>query len=45
VLLGARGYGSEGSLQRFVPYPRNQKALLVDAARQCQQSGFYDKVM
>lgn len=45
LLLGARGYGSEGSLRRFIPDPQNQKTLLMDAARQCQESGFYDKVM
>lgn len=45
LLLGARGYGSEGSLRRFIPDPQIQKSLLMDAARQCQESGFYDKVM
>ncbi|KAG0576106.1 hypothetical protein KC19_5G056000 [Ceratodon purpureus] len=45
LLLGGRGSGSEGSLRRFVPDPQNQRSLLLEAARQCQESGFHDKAV
>ncbi len=44
LLLGASGSGSEGALRRFLPDPQSQRMLLLDAARQCQESGLYDKV-
>lgn len=45
LLLGARGSGIEGSLRRFIPDLQNQRSLLLEAARQCQDSGFHDKVI
>lgn len=44
LLLGARGCGSEGALRRFIPDAQSQHVLLLEAARQCQDSGFQDKV-
>lgn len=44
LLLGGRGSGAEGTLRRFIPDPQNQRSLLLEAARQCQDSGFHDKV-
>jgi hypothetical protein len=44
LLLGGRGSGSEGSLRRFIPDTQNQRSLLLEAARQCQEAGFHDKV-
>ena len=44
LLLGGTGSGSEGSLRRFIPDPQNQRNLLFEAARQCEESGFHDKV-
>lgn len=44
LLLGGRGSGAEGSLRRFIPDLQNQRSLLLEAARQCQDSGFHDKV-
>lgn len=45
LLLGGRGSGAEGSLRRFIPDPQSQRNLLMEAARQCQESGFHDKVV
>uniref|UniRef100_A0A7I4E781 Nuclear pore protein n=1 Tax=Physcomitrium patens TaxID=3218 RepID=A0A7I4E781_PHYPA len=45
LLLGGRGSGAEGSLRRFIPDPQSQRNLLMEAARQCQESGFHDKAV
>ncbi|XP_010279553.1 PREDICTED: nuclear pore complex protein NUP93A-like isoform X2 [Nelumbo nucifera] len=42
LLLGSRGAGEEGELRRFLP-DRNARQFLLEAARQCQESGLYDK--
>uniref|UniRef100_A0A0D6QUL5 Nuclear pore protein n=1 Tax=Araucaria cunninghamii TaxID=56994 RepID=A0A0D6QUL5_ARACU len=43
LLLGPNGTGSEGALRRFLPDRQAQHHFLLEAARQCQDSGFYDK--
>ncbi|KAF3776210.1 Nuclear pore complex protein [Nymphaea thermarum] len=42
-LLGTRGYGEEGELQRFFSDRVVQQKFLLEAARQCQEAGLYDK--
>ncbi|KAG9443854.1 hypothetical protein H6P81_015194 [Aristolochia fimbriata] len=43
LLLGPRGVGEEGALQRFLVDRKVQQQFLLDAARQCQEAGLYDK--
>ncbi|XP_068662330.1 nuclear pore complex protein NUP93A-like [Aristolochia californica] len=43
VLLGPRAAGEEGALRRFLVDRKLQQQFLLDAARQCQESGLYDK--
>eukprot|EP00249_Psilotum_nudum_P024016 c29060_g1_i1 orf=572-3217(-) len=45
LLLGSSGTGSEGALRRFLPDHQTQYHFLVDAARQFQDSGLYDKAV
>lgn len=45
LLLGPSGTGAEGALRRFFPTQQGQQSLLLDAARQCQDAGHYDKVL
>lgn len=42
-LLGTRGHG-EGELQRFFSERVVQQKFLIEAARQCEEAGLYDKV-
>jgi nuclear pore complex protein Nup93 len=42
-LLGPNGTGSEGGLRRFFPERQAQHHFLLEAARQCQDAGLYDK--
>lgn len=44
LLLGPRGAGEEGALRRFMNDQKAKQQFLLDAARQCQDAGFYDKV-
>lgn len=44
LLLGSTGTHSGGALKRFLPDSQAQHHLLLDAARQCQESGLYDRV-
>ncbi|CAN6483165.1 unnamed protein product [Victoria cruziana] len=41
-LLGTRGHG-EGELQRFFSERVVQQKFLIEAARQCEEAGLYDK--
>ncbi|XP_058107301.1 nuclear pore complex protein NUP93A-like [Magnolia sinica] len=43
LLLGSRGAGEEGALRRFFTDRTTQQQFLLEAARQCQEAGFYDK--
>lgn len=43
LLLGPNGTGSEGALRRFLPDRQAQHHFLLEAARQCQDAGLYDK--
>ncbi|KAI3935522.1 hypothetical protein MKW92_008632 [Papaver armeniacum] len=43
LLLGARGAGEEGQLRRFLNDRTAQQQFLLEAARQCQEAGLYDK--
>ncbi|XP_010545067.1 PREDICTED: nuclear pore complex protein NUP93A [Tarenaya hassleriana] len=43
LLLGARGSGEEGQLGRFLPDSKSRRQFLIEAARQCQDAGLYDK--
>ncbi|KAI3860795.1 hypothetical protein MKX03_033897, partial [Papaver bracteatum] len=43
LLLGARGVGEEGQLRRFLNDRTSQQQFLLEAARQCQEAGLYDK--
>ncbi|KAJ7570302.1 hypothetical protein O6H91_01G114000 [Diphasiastrum complanatum] len=45
LLLGPVGTGSEGALKRYLPDRQSQHNVLLDAARQCQDSGLYDKAV
>lgn len=44
LLLGPRGAGEEGALRRFMNDQKAKQQFLLEAARQCQDAGFYDKV-
>ncbi|GAV83483.1 LOW QUALITY PROTEIN: Nic96 domain-containing protein [Cephalotus follicularis] len=43
LLLGSRGAGEEGELRRFLPDFKARQQFLLEAARQCQESGLYDE--
>ncbi|XP_051142218.1 nuclear pore complex protein NUP93A [Andrographis paniculata] len=43
LLLGSRGRGEEGQLARFFTDGATRHQFLVEAARQCQDAGLYDK--
>lgn len=43
LLLGSRGCGEEGELGRFLIDHKARQQFLLEAARQCQDSGLYDK--
>ncbi|BBN03469.1 nuclear pore complex protein Nup93 [Marchantia polymorpha subsp. ruderalis] len=45
LLLGPTGVIGDGMLKRFMPDSQAQQHLLFDAARQCQESGLYDKAV
>ncbi|KAK8690313.1 hypothetical protein V6N13_089007 [Hibiscus sabdariffa] len=42
-LLGSRGAGEEGELGRFLTDHKSRQQFLLEAARQCQAAGLYDK--
>ncbi|GMI65874.1 hypothetical protein like AT2G41620 [Hibiscus trionum] len=42
-LLGSRGAGEEGELGRFLTDHKSRQQFLLEAARQCQDAGLYDK--
>ncbi|XWS56299.1 hypothetical protein CRYUN_Cryun09bG0074000 [Craigia yunnanensis] len=43
LLLGSRGAGEEGELGRFLTDHKARQQFLLEAARQCQDAGLYDK--
>ncbi|ERN00292.1 hypothetical protein AMTR_s00107p00047780 [Amborella trichopoda] len=43
LMLGPRGAGEEGELTRFMNDSRERQQFLLEAARQCQEIGLYDK--
>ncbi|CAK9155582.1 unnamed protein product [Ilex paraguariensis] len=43
LLLGPRGAGEEGELGRFLTDGKTRQSFLLEAARQCQETGLYDK--
>ncbi|KAL0346221.1 UNVERIFIED_CONTAM: Nuclear pore complex protein A [Sesamum radiatum] len=43
LLLGSRGAGEEGQLGRFLTDGKTRQQFLLEAARQCQDAGLYDK--
>ncbi|PIA48340.1 hypothetical protein AQUCO_01400741v1 [Aquilegia coerulea] len=43
LLLGHRGAGEEGELRRFLSDRKDQQQFLLEAARQCQEGGLFDK--
>ncbi|GAB4851632.1 Nuclear pore complex protein nup93a [Ancistrocladus abbreviatus] len=43
LLLGSRGEGEEGELARFLSDATSRQQFLLEAARQCQEAGLYDK--
>ncbi|KAF5750235.1 Nucleoporin interacting component (Nup93/Nic96-like) family protein isoform 1 [Tripterygium wilfordii] len=43
LLLGPRGTGEEGELGRFLTDYRERQQFLLEAARQCEEAGLYDK--
>ncbi|KAL3698515.1 hypothetical protein R1sor_012591 [Riccia sorocarpa] len=45
LLLGPTGGIGDGMLKRFMPEPQTQQQLLFEAARQCQESGLYEKAV
>lgn len=45
LLLGSRGSGEEGELRRFLKDVNARQQFLLEAARQCQEAGLYDKVI
>jgi nuclear pore complex protein Nup93 len=45
LLLGSRGTGEEGQLGRFLIDAKARHQFLLEAARQCQEAGLYDKVI
>lgn len=44
LLLGLRGAGEEAELRRFFSDSASRQQFLLEAARQCQETGLYDKV-
>ncbi|KAF6158238.1 hypothetical protein GIB67_015032 [Kingdonia uniflora] len=42
-LLGLRGVGEEGELKRFLTDAKGRQQFLLEAARQCQEAGLYEK--
>lgn len=44
LLLGPRGAGEEGELERFLTDVKTRQQFLLEAAHQCQEAGLYDKV-
>lgn len=45
LLLGPRGAGEEAELRRFFTDASARQQFLLEAARQCQETGLYDKVI
>lgn len=45
ILLGPRGTGEEGQLGRFLTDEKTRQQFLLEAARQYQDAGLYDKVI
>lgn len=45
LLLGPRGAGEEAELRRFLTDAASRQHFLLEAARQCQETGLYDKVI
>lgn len=45
LLLGPRGAGEEGELARFLTGVKARHQFLLEASRQCQDSGLYDQVL
>lgn len=43
LLLGPRGAGEEGELGRFLTDGKLRQQFLLEAARQCQEAGLYEK--
>ncbi|KAL1813541.1 hypothetical protein ACET3Z_023606 [Daucus carota] len=43
LLLGSRGAGEEGELGRFLTDGKSRQQFLLEAARQCQEAGLYEK--
>ncbi|KAJ4979275.1 hypothetical protein NE237_010055 [Protea cynaroides] len=43
LLLGSRGFGEEGELRRFLTDRKAQQQFLLEATRQCQEAGLYEK--
>ncbi|CAO2822242.1 unnamed protein product [Amaranthus hypochondriacus] len=43
LLLGLRGAGEEAELRRFFSDSASRQQFLLEAARQCQETGLYDK--
>lgn len=43
LLLGSKGAGEEGELGRFLTDHKARQQFLLEAARQCQDAGLYDK--
>ncbi|PIM99400.1 Cullin [Handroanthus impetiginosus] len=43
LLLGSRGAGEEGQLGGFLTDGKTRRQFLLEAARQCQDAGLYDK--
>ncbi|KAF5941217.1 hypothetical protein HYC85_022384 [Camellia sinensis] len=43
LLLGPRGAGEEAELGRFLTDVKTRQQFLLEAARQCQEAGLYDK--
>ncbi|XP_057487708.1 nuclear pore complex protein NUP93A-like isoform X2 [Actinidia eriantha] len=43
LLLGPIGSGEEGELQRFLTDVKTRQQFLLEAGRQCQEAGIYDK--
>lgn len=45
LLLGSRGDGDEGQLGIFFTDGKTRQSFLLEAARQCQDAGLFDKVI
>nr|XP_009384164.1 PREDICTED: nuclear pore complex protein NUP93A [Musa acuminata subsp. malaccensis] len=43
LLLGPRGTGEEGALSKYIMDWNSRQQFLLEAARQCQEAGLYDK--